>query len=365
MKKKLLVLSSYPANYRVAAIEGLGQAYDLTIFFSTNKNEDRNPEWFVKNKNHSFYLMNTPEGKKAFRKLTRDLRQYDLIFAYDWSMKWALATLVRARISGVPYILNSDGSFPVQRAFPKEQIKRFFVSGAAAWVVSGEYAENNFLHYGADKSRIFRHNFTSLHREDVLTAPVSAADKTALREELGLPEKTTFLSIGQFIERKGFDILLEGWRQSRQEDSQLVIIGGGGKKPEYETQIQRDGLQNVILTDFVPFEKVWDYYKASDAFVLATREDIWGLVVNESMACGIPVMTSDRCIAGLELIENGKNGFIIENNAPEIWAKRIDELAADAALREQMGNANLKKIRDWCLEDTTRIDLQAIESVLA
>lgn len=364
MKKKMLVLSSFPANYRVAAIEGLAKDYDITVVFNAVKDQERNPKWFVGQEVLSYYVMDTKEHRRAAERVLKNIRQYDIIFAYDWVMPWSLPLLLRAMLLRIPYLLNSDGAFPEKRGFPKEQIKRFFISGAAAWIASGRYARENFIHYGADPARIFEHRFSSLHRSDILAEVVSAAEKSALRQRLGLPDKTTFLSIGQFIERKGFDILLEGWRGAQAEDRQLVILGGGGKRAEYEEQIRRDGLKNVLILDFVPFEEVWDYYKASDAFVLATREDIWGLVVNESMACGLPVIVSDRCIAGLELIENGQNGFIIDGNLPELWSERISQLASQMQLRAEMGHRNLEKIRGWCLEETNAIDLLAAERAI-
>ena len=365
MKKNVLVLSSFPANYRVAAIEGLRKDYDLTIVFNAVQDENRNPDWFVKNDKVPYYVMNTPENRKKARRAIGSLRQYDLIFAYDWSMPWVLAILFRAVLLGIPYILNSDGIFWQKKGFPKDQIKRFYKSHAAAAVASGTHARDAFVIEGTPANRIFCHNFTSIYRADILDKPVSASEKAALRAELGLPEKTTFLSIGQFIERKGFDILLNAWHAYGAKDAQLVILGGGDLKPQYEAMIAENEIANVILSDFVPFDQVWKYYKASDAFALATREDIWGLVVNESMACGLPVIVSDRCIAGLELIENDQNGYIVPLDDRDAWVRAFSAVAENAELRDRMGRANLEKIRDWCMEETNRIDREAAAFALA
>ena len=89
------------------------------------------------------------------------------------------------------------------------------------------------------------------------------------------------------------------------------------------------------------------YYKMADVFVLPTREDIWGLVVNEAMAYGLPVVTTDKCNAGLELIQNGENGYIVSTDnyieLEEGIRKTLDHSLV-------MGNNALLKIGDYTIE---------------
>ena len=63
---------------------------------------------------------------------------------------------------------------------------------------------------------------------------------------------------------------------------------------------------------------------AADVFVMPTREDIWGLVINEAMAYGLPVVSTDKCIAALELVKNGRNGYIIPPNQPKEIAQKVN-----------------------------------------
>ena len=81
-------------------------------------------------------------------------------------------------------------------------------------------------------------------------------------------------------------------------------------------------LNNVHFIDFKNKDTLKEYYHVADVFVLPTREDIWGLVINEALAYGLPVITTDKCMAGLEMIENGKNGYIIPvNDVKKIYLK--------------------------------------------
>ena len=83
--------------------------------------------------------------------------------------------------------------------------------------------------------------------------------------------------------------------------------------------------------------------------MLPTREDVWGLVVNEAMACGLPVIATNMCGAGLELISNGVNGFIVQANDENELAKTLEIMLQSDVLTEQ-GNKALKKIKEFTFQ---------------
>ena len=94
--------------------------------------------------------------------------------------------------------------------------------------------------------------------------------------------------------------------------------------------------------------------------MLPTREDIWGLVINEAMAYGLPVITTERCVAGLELIENGVNGYVVPVEDAAALAEKINAvLSADL---HQMGEASLEKIRPYTLENMAKTHAEILES---
>ena len=169
---------------------------------------------------------------------------------------------------------------------------------------SGKYASRYFEYYGASKDNIKEHTFSSLFKKDLLKFPISQNEKILLRQNLKLNKSKMVLAVGQFIKRKGFDIMLSAWKDF-DDEFQLVIIGGGEEKNKYIELINNNYLNNVFLIDFLSKEKIKEYYLAADVFVLPTREDIWGLVVIEALAVGVPVISTNKCIAALELIKNG------------------------------------------------------------
>ena len=104
-------------------------------------------------------------------------------------------------------------------------------------------------------------------------------------------------------------------------------------------------LENVHFIGFKSKEELKKYYKSADLFVLPTREDIWGLVINEAMSYGLPIITTNKCVAGVELINNDENGFIVSVEDSKSISKKINLLLDNEKLSESMSENNLKKNR--------------------
>lgn len=156
------------------------------------------------------------------------------------------------------------------------------------------------------------------------------------------------VSVGQFIHRKGFDVLLKAWAKCPAENDLYII---GAEPTEGYLTLKRElALKNAHFVGFKGKEELKEYYRAADLFVLPTREDIWGLVVNEAMANGLPVITTDRCVAGLELVKNGVNGYIVPVDDIEALAQKMCAVLGDDELRSTMAENSLNAIRDWTVE---------------
>lgn len=161
--------------------------------------------------------------------------------------------------------------------------------------------------------------------------------------------KKVAIAVGQFIHRKGFDVLLKAWAEC-DKDYELYIIGAQ-PTTEYIELKQALNLENVHFEGFKTKAELQQYYQAADLFILPTREDIWGLVINEAMANGLPIITTDKCVAGLELIKDGENGYIIPAENQTELTKRIKEILSDETLREKMAKNSLERIKNYTVEN--------------
>lgn len=366
MRKKALVASSFPAPYRVAVFQEMSREFDLDVFFETCKDENRNADWFCKSGELKFHVLDNQAAWKLFKSKLKNISQYDFALAYDRMTKPGFLTIKACRKHEIPYFLNSDG-WIMHKNLPKRIIKRMIVPGqnraAAGIFCSGKAAANGARFYGATDDRIYYHPFSSLTAEDILPAPVRPEEKARLRAELGLKETLTVLTIGQFIPRKGFDILIKAW-EGIGDRAQLLIIGGGDDRPKYEAYIREHHISGITILDFMPKERLYRYYLAADLFVLPTREDIWGLVINEAMANALPVITTDNCMAGVELIENGVNGYVVKTESVEALREKLLHLIDAPEERDRMAAENLKKIAPYTMENVAKCQISAIKKVM-
>ena len=118
--------------------------------------------------------------------------------------------------------------------------------------------------------------------EEPISLPARA---DTLKRKYGL-KKHVVIGVGQFIPRKGFDIMLDIWGHVNLKDTSLILVSGGPDEKLYRRIIEEEGLQNVVLHGFMPKAKLFELYRISDLFVFPTRYDIWGLTLGEAMACG-------------------------------------------------------------------------------
>ena len=115
---------------------------------------------------------------------------------------------------------------------------------------------------------------------------------------------------------------------------------------------------------FLPFKarsELAKYYVASDVFVLFSRGDTWGLVVNEAMSYGLPVVSSDKCVAGIELVENGVNGFVVPLEDEQQIYEILSDLVCDSEKCQKFGEASLQKIGSYTIENMAEIVFSYLE----
>lgn len=317
---RVLYLTTVPAPYKVQFFEELGKLCDLTVLFELDNVSYREDGWMETDFRNfkSVYLAGVKvRDKKISLGIIKHLKQnlYDLIVVGVYSTIPQMLTQIYMNKKNIPYIISSDGGLIRAEKRIASNVKKYFIGSAKAWLSTGKTTTEYLVHYGADVNKTYVYPFTSISQSDVLANPVTISDKVVIRKKLNISEEKMILSVGQFIYRKGYDVLLKACERL---DKNIGVYIVGGKPTEEYIQMQSDlKLTNVHFVDFMKKPELAEYYKAADLFVLPTREDIWGLVINEAMAYGLPVITTNKCVAGMEMIRSGNNGLIIPINETE------------------------------------------------
>ncbi|MDD5864124.1 MAG: glycosyltransferase family 4 protein [Firmicutes bacterium] len=362
--KRVLFLTNIASPYRVHFYDELAKHMDVTVLYTDRAEDtkDRSADWFIAGTGaYRPVQLKRRVARIGGETLCPDVigwlkKPYDAIVICGYSSPTAMLAMAWLRRKKIPFYLEADGGLIRQEGKGKFRFKKSLVSMADFWLSSGRYTTEFLVHYGAREDRVFSYPFSSVYEKDILPAVLSAEEKRRAKAELGVSEGQMVLSVGQFIPRKGFDILMRA--ASALDRSIGFYIVGGEPTEEYRRLRDTLGLENVHFVGFRKKEALDRYYRAADLFVLPTREDIWGLVINEAMAFGLPVITTDRCVAGLELVTDKVNGGIVPVENADALARKIREVLASDL--EEMGRRSLETIRPYTIENMAKVHEQIL-----
>jgi glycosyltransferase involved in cell wall biosynthesis len=359
---KILILASYPAPYRVGLFEYFKKEFDVTIFLEECQGDKRDKSWF---QDGDYYLLDTEKGRQKYQNAINYLKSFDIVLFYEYSTSISAKLIGRCIRSRIPYVINADGVMLAKHGNVfKDVIKRVVISNAAGCLASGERAKEYFLQYGAKEKNIYLHTFSTLHKEDILRSPVSKQEKGLIRKTLGLhSDKKIAIAVGRFIPLKRYDKLILAWI-NMPKDFELLLIGGGEEEQTYRKLIDENHITNIVIDGFHPKEELMRYYMAADVFVHPTSYDVWGLVVNEAMACGLPAVVSDKCVAGLELVRDGQNGYLVSMGDDAAMCRKVVEICKDGSRYTRMAQNALDTIRPYTIENMADTHVAAVKEIL-
>lgn len=364
---KVLYLTNIPAPYKVEFFSMLGEKVELTVMYERLCASNRDKDWKSEKKQSfkSVFLKGIKFGEEdaicfsVFNYLQK--REYDFLIISGYSTPTSMLAIAYCKFKSIPYFLSFDGGLCEQDFGIKKIVKKNLICGAMGFLCPSKKLKQYLLRMGVEEVNIHMFPFSSVEKKNVLKHILNDRDKEELRKELDIKGNYVILGVGSFIYRKGFDILLEALLFVK-NDVEVYLIGGT-QNQQYIDILQKHNLKNVHLLNFMQYEQLKKYYMAADVFVLPTREDIWGLVINEAFANALPVVTTDKCGAGLELIDDGVNGYIVKSEQPKELAKRIDDVLQDSVKRVEMSKTALQTAKSYTLENMANTHMVILKNV--
>ncbi|MHB1945331.1 MAG: glycosyltransferase family 4 protein [Metallibacterium sp.] len=234
----------------------------------------------------------------------------------------------------------------VHRTRFKEFIKRWLFPRVDAIVTVGADGKQFAERYGAPSERIFfaPHTIDVAHYRGGSGA--ARPQREALRAELGL-QGTVFIYVGRLWWGKGLHTLLEAFdvaQRAGSEEVSLLLVGDGPEETILRQRCAEHGLRNVVFAGFKQKLELPHYYALADVFVFPTLGDPYGLVVDEAMACSLPIISTSAAGEIRDRVEEGANGYIVSPEDSHALAARMLELAQNPELRLRMGQLSAEKI---------------------
>ncbi len=161
--------------------------------------------------------------------------------------------------------------------------------------------------------------------------------------------ETVFLFCGQMISRKGVDLLIQAFDRmiSQGLKVRLVLAGREAELPLMLQQASAKAREHIEYIGFVGPSDLPNVFARAHVFVLPSRHDGWGVVVNQALGAGLPIICSDAVGAGADLVMPGVNGFRVPAGDVELLAAAMNSLVRDPDLLRRMGVASRERAVDW------------------
>lgn len=375
---RVVFVTNICAHYRVKTFETFAKYYRVVYYFFS-----AGDEWYWQQKHGkrmgAFTHEYLPGVKVAGTRLTPTLPWKLLVGDYDIFIKcingrFALpVTYAIARLRRKPFILWTGIWMTLETRFHRMifPLTRYIYRHADAIVVYGEHVKRYLVEQGVQPERIFvaRHAVDN----ELYSRAVADEAKARLRRELSLAANDrVVLYLGRLEESKGLSYLVCGFHELDRADAKLVLAGEGSERVALERQIEALALRNrVRFAGYVAPTATTPFFALADVFVLPSitvpsGKEPWGLVVNEAMNQGVPVVATEAVGAAAGgLVQDGVNGFVVPERNSSAIAAAIQRILDDAALRARLSQNARKMIAEWDNEHMVQGFRQAVEYVMS
>lgn len=349
---RVAVLTEIVSPYRIPAFNALAleEGIDLEVIFLAASEKRRSwrpptdqirfPYTILKSVQLAHSELGGPMllSRGIFRFLSRGRYQCIILGGYHQPTYWL--ALAWAKAKDVRVILWSESTLKDARprSFLRERGKRAAVKRADAFLAAGSAHAEYLAHLGAPRELIWRAPDSVDNDRFWKGADAARSELSSHRSRLRLPGPVV-LYVGRLWDLKGIPDLLTAWRSVRKDHptATLLLVGTGPDEASYKDRVAQERIEGVRFEGYVKDEDLTTYYGVADVFAFPTRSDPWGLVLNEAMAAGLPLVCSRAAGAADDLAEHGGNAILHDPGDVGAIAKGISSLLADEKARGRMG----------------------------
>jgi glycosyltransferase involved in cell wall biosynthesis len=276
-----------------------------------------------------------------------------VIFMLGWGSISAMLGILACRLAGIPFFLYGDSSFPPSENSLRSRVRagmiRMLFRNTSGFMVSGVLNAAYYRHYGADGSHFFLLPWAVDNERFTNASRFEPGERARMRKPLGIePEQIVFVFSAKLVERKDPMTLLRAYEQMPERDRAVILfLGDGVLREPLEAYARAHDLPGVRFKGFVNQSELPKYYGLSDVFVLPSTYEPRGAVINEAMACGLPVIVTDRCGSIGDIVLEGENALVYPAGDASALAAAMTQLAGDAELRQRMAKRSRQIIGTW------------------
>ena len=282
-------------------------------------------------------------ASKALKNCLDELKP-NAVFLPGWSFSVAREGLNWChRNNRLPILMSETKEDDFPRFLLREVIKSWLVKRYKAALVGGESHKHYLIKLGMNANAIFmgydiiNNDYFHPNKIKSLSAPL---------------KKPYFLGINRFIAKKNLFLLINSYARYRKIRGDLswdlVLSGDGELRTEIEQQLHKFGLTEFVhLPGFLEQKDLLPYFAYAGCFIHASIQEQWGLVVNEAMAAGLPILVSNRCGCFEDLVIEGVNGFGFDPEDQNALTQLMLKMSSSNVDLSAMGQASLQHIQKY------------------
>jgi glycosyltransferase involved in cell wall biosynthesis len=371
IKKKLAIVTTHPIQYQTPLFKEISYSnkFKVDVYFASkhgyqskyiDKDFKKKFNWninllsgynyFFSGKSYqninSFFL--------SFKNLNNTLfkKKYDAILIFGWNNIFYLKSFFLAKLNKIPIILRVETNFEDKINFFKKIIKYFILNIFFKYI-------NFFLYIGTLNKKFYldlRVNKNKLYPSPYAVDNHFFANKQKVKVTINKKfKKKIILFVGKFIERKNIlEFLNLAILFKNDIRFNFLMVGDGHQINLCNQIIKNNKLSNIKIAGFKNQKELKEIYKKSFLLIVPSKYETWGLVVNEAMASGLPVICSRSCSSSRDLIINGKTGYVYNLGDLKLVKEIINFLADDKKKYLDLVKNINKHIKNFSISHTIK-----------
>jgi glycosyltransferase involved in cell wall biosynthesis len=295
-------------------------------------------------------------------------RRFDIIVIIGYSYLMCWCAMLYGRLTGKKIIVSFDSTeMDNPKHWYKEWVKKLFISNCNAAFCYGTKSKEYLIKLGMSSNNIYTRCQATDNRKIVKLHGTALANRDSLIKNNNYCTYNC-IYVGRLSKEKNITTLLDAFCKVKRNNKQaskwgLIIIGDGPEKQVLQQKVTDLQIADVSFVGGLAWGSVPNYYALSDVFVLPSMSEPWGLVVNEAMVCGLPVIVSNRCGAAYDIVRDGENGFTFEPHDVEVLAQKLAFFMDNPEEIERMGKNSRNIIADYSPQHAAEQMLQGLKKV--
>jgi glycosyltransferase involved in cell wall biosynthesis len=294
-----------------------------------------------------------------------------LLHGYAYAADWV--AFAGAKAGGAAILMRGESHLGLTRQGVKARIRRSVLSllfqRCDGLLAIGSANRDFYRAFGVPDSKISLVPYAVDNARFSKGASLAPHERRAYRQQLGVQSDDIplVLFVSKFQQRKRPDAVIRAAARLRREKVplQLVMAGAGAMEASLRSLAAEEGIADTVFPGFVNQSEMPRLLGASDVFVLPSEEEPWGLVVNEAMCAGLPIIVGDRLGCVFDLVIEGENGFAVPAGDDAAIADRLRPILTDSHLRASMGRRSVELIANWSYRECREGLLDALNRARA